>query len=117
MLYSPEFGADLNINHVINIGSYDLSLTAVGSYRDEQQTNFVFLDETVADSYTTLNLDATLLADNAGWSDNGGWSISAYVRNVTDEQFYTNSNVQNRGLTYAISSPPRTYGLRLMASF
>ncbi len=111
MLYSPEFGADLNINHVINIGDYDLSLTAVVSHRTEQQTNFLFLDETESESYTTLNLDATLFANDAGWS------ISAFVRNVTDEQIITNTNVSNRGLNYAVYSPPQTFGLRLKVDF
>ena len=111
MLYSPEFGADLNFNHVINMRNFDLSLTAVASHRAEQQTNFLFLDETESDSYTTLNLDATLFAGNAGWS------ISAFVRNVTDERISMNTNVSNRGLAYAIYSPPKTYGLRLMANF
>ncbi|MCY4426618.1 MAG: TonB-dependent receptor [Halieaceae bacterium] len=111
MLYSPEFGADLNLNHVFNIGSFDLSLTAAVSYRDEQETNFLFLDETASDSYTTLNFDATLFAND------GGWSVSAYVRNADDERFLMNTNVSNRGLTYGIYSPPRTYGLRLMAEF
>lgn len=111
MLYSPEFGADLNLNHVFNIGNYDLSLTAVVSYRAEQETNFLFLDETVSDSYTMLNFDATLFADD------GGWSISAFVRNAGDERFIMNTNVSNRGLAYSIYSPPRTYGLRLTANF
>lgn len=111
MLYSPEFGADLNLNHIVNMGNYDLSLTAVVSHRSEQQTNFLFLDETESDAYTMLNFDATLFADNAGWS------VSAFVRNATDERFTMNTNVSNRGLAYAIYSPPRTYGLRLTANF
>ncbi|MFK7978218.1 MAG: TonB-dependent receptor [Halioglobus sp.] len=111
MLYSPEFGADLNVNHVIDIGNYDLSLTGVVSHRSDQETNFLFLDETVSESYTTLNFDATLLAKD------GAWSVSAYVRNADDERFTTNTNVSNRGLTYAIFSPPRTYGIRLKANF
>ena len=111
MLYSPEFGADMNLNHVFNIGDYDLSLTAVASYRDEQETNFLFLEETVSDSYTTFNFDATLIAND------GGWSVSAYVRNAGDERFLMNTSVSNRGLAYGVSNPPRTYGLRLMANF
>jgi len=111
MLYSPEFGADLNINHMINMGNYDLSLTAVASHRSEQETNFLFLNETASESYTMFNFDATLLADDAGWS------LSAFVRNATDERFSMNTNVSNRGLAYAIFSPPRTYGIRLTANF
>lgn len=111
MLYSPEIGADLDINHVIDMSGNELSLTARVSHRAEQQTNFLLLDETKSDSYTTLNLDATLFVDD------GGWSVSAFVRNVTDEQIIANTNVSNRGLNYGIYSPPRTYGVRLMANF
>ena len=111
LLYSPDFGADLNINHIIPLANHDLSLTANVSHRSEQQTNFLFLDETNADSYTTLNLDATL------FSADGGWAVSAYVRNATDERYLTNTNVSNRGLSYAIYSPPQTYGVRLSMEF
>jgi len=111
LLYAPEFGADLSVNHVVNFGEYDLSLTAVASHRAEQETNFLFLNETASDSYTMFNVDATLYADQSGWS------ISAFVRNLTDEQFTMNTNVSNRGLAYGIWSPPRTYGVRFMANF
>lgn len=111
LVYSPEFGADLSVNHVLHIGDYDLSLTASASHRGEQQTNFVFLDQTEADSYTMLNLDATLLEAD------GVWSVSAFARNVTDEQFLQNTNINNRGLTYGIYNPPKTYGLRLLINY
>ena len=111
LLYSPDFGADLNINHVIPLANYELSLTGNVSHRSEQQTNFLFLQETNADSYTTLNLDATLFAVD------GRWSVSAFVRNVTDERYLTNTNVSNRGLAYGVYSPPQTYGIRVSAAF
>ncbi|MFK8015425.1 MAG: TonB-dependent receptor [Gammaproteobacteria bacterium] len=111
MLYSPEFGADLNVNHVIELSGFDLSLTAVASHRAEQETNFLFLSETVSDSYTMFNFDATLMQGD------GKWAISAFGRNLSDEQFSLNTNVSNRGLAYQIFSPPRTYGLRFVASF
>lgn len=111
MLYSPDFGADLTINHELDLGGNTLALTAIMSHRAKQQTNFIFLDETYADSYTTLHLDATLV------SSDGDWSVSAYARNVTDEQFLMNTNVSNRGLAYGIYSPPMTYGLRAQLSF
>ncbi len=111
LLFSPDFGADLDVNHIIDISNFDLSLTANVSHRSEQQTNFLLLEETKADSYTTLNLDATLSPDDARWA------LSVFMRNVTDERYVTNSNVSNRGLNYAIYSPPRTYGVRLRANF
>jgi len=111
LLYSPDFGADLNINHVIALANYELSLTGNVSHRSEQQTNFLFLEETNADSYTTLNLDATL------FSADGSWAFSAFIRNVTDERYVANTNVSNRGLAYGIYSPPQTYGIRMSAAF
>ena len=111
MLYSPEIGADLNVNHVIDLANHQLSLTAMVSHRSEQQTNFLLLEDTESDSYTTLNLDATL------YSGDEDWSVSAFVRNATDERFSVNTNVSNRGLAYAIFSPPRTFGVRFMANF
>jgi iron complex outermembrane recepter protein len=111
MLYSPEIGADLNVNHVIDLASHQVSLTAMVSHRSEQQTNFLLLEDTKSDSYTTLNLDATL------YSGDEDWSVSAFVRNATDERFRVNTNVSNRGLAYAIFSPPRTFGVRFMANF
>lgn len=111
MLYSPEIGADLNINHVIDLANHQLSLTAMVSHRSEQQTNFLLLEDTKSDSYTTLNLDATL------YSGDEDWSVSAFVRNATDERFSVNTNVSNRGLAYTIFSPPRTFGVRFNASF
>lgn len=111
MLYSPEIGADLNVNHVIDLANHQLSLTAMFSHRSEQQTNFLLLEDTESDSYTTLNLDATL------YSGDEDWSVSAFVRNATDERFSVNTNVSNRGLAYAIFSPPRTFGVRFMANF
>ena len=111
MLYSPEIGADLNVNHVIDLASHQVSLTAMVSHRSEQQTNFLLLEDTKSDSYTTLNLDATL------YSGDEDWSVSAFVRNATDERFSVNTNVSNRGLAYAIFSPPRTFGVRFMANF
>ena len=111
MLYSPEIGADLNVNHVIDLANHQLSLTAMVSHRSEQQTNFLLLEDTKSDSYTTLNLDATL------YSGDEDWSVSAFVRNATDERFSVNTNVSNRGLAYAIFSPPRTFGVRFMANF
>ena len=111
LLYSPDLGVDLSINQIIALASHELSLTADLSYRSKQQTNFLFLEETNADSYTALNLDATL------FTGDGRWAFSAFIRNATDERYLTNTNVSNRGLAYGIYSSPRTYGIRMSAEF
>ena len=111
LLYSPKFGADFTVNHVVDLSGFDLSLTGHASHRGKQQTNFLFLDDTESEAYTTFNLDATLSPDSEGWA------ISAFVRNVTDTQVTRNTNVSNRGLAYAVYTPPQTYGVRLRANF
>lgn len=111
LLFSPEFGADLSINHIVNFSNYDLSLTADASHRGEQSTSFAFLDETVSDSYTTFNLDATLSPEDASWA------LSVFGRNVSDERYIKNSNVSNRGIFHAGYNPPATYGVRLRKDF
>ncbi|MEP4892301.1 MAG: TonB-dependent receptor [Aliiglaciecola sp.] len=113
LLYSPDFGAGMAINHNIEFDKYNLTLTAQASHRSEQETNFLFVDATEAKSYTTLDLDATLMST----SGDINWTVSMFVRNATDETFVANSNVNNRGLTYAIHNPPRTFGLRLRVDF
>ena len=112
LLYSPDFGADLSVNHILDLNNLNLSLTGSVSYRSEQETNFLFLDETASDSYTTLNLDASLYA-----GDDSSWVLSAFVRNVGDERYLMTTSVSNRGLSYGVYSPPRTYGVRLRMDF
>jgi len=96
----------------VNINAFELSLTADLSHRGEQSTSFTFLPETIADSFTTINLDATLLSP-----DGVPWAISVYARNVTDERYLMNTNVSNRGLAYGIFNPPPTFGVRFRAAF
>lgn len=111
LLYAPEFGLDFGVNQVVKLGNYEMSLTADVAHRTEQSLDFSFTDATVADAYTTLNLDATLTPSDAAWS------LSAYVRNATDERFLLNTNLNNRGLTYGIYNAPQTYGIRLRTEF
>ena len=111
LLYSPEFGADLTVNHIVPLANFELSLTGFVSHRSEQQTNFILLDATEADAYTILHLDATLSPYDARWA------LSIFMRNVTDERYLKNVNTSNRGLAYSIYSPPQTYGVRFSAQF
>lgn len=110
-LFSPKFGADASINHIVKLSDFDLSLTADASYRGKQSTSFNFLSETNRESYFTLNLDATLSPEDAGWA------LSMFMRNVTDERYIQNSNVSNRGIYHAVRSAPQTYGARIRANF
>ena len=111
LAYAPEFGADFNINHIFNVGDFELLASADMQYRSEQTTDNSFIPETVADDYLTLNLGATLSPNN------GNWSLTGYVRNATDEEYIVTTQVSSSGLAHAIFNPPRTVGARIRIDF
>lgn len=111
LLFSPEIALDLMVNHVIEIGNFDLSGTADLSYRSSQETDFSLLPQTQTDAYTTLNLQMDLSPSD------GPWTLTAYVRNVFDERYITSSNVAGYGLLTSQFNPPRTYGVRARFEF
>ncbi len=110
-LFAPEFAVDLTLNHVFDLGRFELSGTADVSYRSEQETEFSLVPETTADAYTTLNLEATLTPYD------GPWALTAYVRNVTDERYIRSSNLAGFGLLTTQYNLPQTYGVRLRMGF
>lgn len=111
LLYSPEFSANLSVTHVFDLGNYEITGVADFSYKGEQGTEYSFLPETVADAYTTVNLEATLTKDDANWA------ATAYVRNATDERYVVSSNIGVPGLLHQQFNPPMVYGVRLRTEF
>jgi iron complex outermembrane receptor protein len=111
LLFSPEVSFDLGIEHIISLDNYEVGLFADISYRDEQATDFSFLPKTISDSYTTLDLAASVAPLD------GNWLLTAYVRNATDERYVTSSSIGTPGLLYQIYNAPTTYGLRVRYDF
>jgi iron complex outermembrane receptor protein len=62
------------------------------------------------DGYTLVDLRAGLEADD------GRWRVSAWVRNVTDEYYYTNASSTIDALV-RYTGAPRTYGVTLSYDF
>ncbi|GAA5062504.1 TonB-dependent receptor [Erythrobacter westpacificensis] len=111
LLYSPEVAVDVALQHVFELGDYDLTFFADASYRSEQQTDLSFTPETVSDEYITANFQLTF-----GPADQG-WSISAFINNAFNERYLVNTNVGSSGAFYGEHNPRRTYGLRARAEF
>ncbi|MCZ0954372.1 MAG: TonB-dependent receptor [Rhodospirillaceae bacterium] len=113
LLYSPEVSLDLSVTHVFDVSrNFDIIGAVDFAYRDDQSTDFSNLPVTLADSYSTVDLEASLVP----LSDR--WMVTAFVRNATDERYLaTTSSVGNQGVLHQIFSPPRTYGVRLRVGF
>lgn len=111
LLYSPEIALDLALEQVFELGDFDLTFFANGSYRSEQQTDLSFTPETVSDGYFTADFQLTFAPASEAWS------ISAFVNNAFDERYLVNTNVGNSGAFYGEHNPPRTYGVRARAEF
>lgn len=111
LLYAPEFAFDLMLEHVFNLGRFDVIANVDVSHRGEQVTDFSLLPETTADDYITVNLAVTVLADDAGWS------LTFYSRNVGDERYLVNTGLVSYGILAGRSNAPRTYGVRLGLDF
>lgn len=111
LLYSPEIALDVALQQVFEIGDFDLTFFADGSYRSEQQTDLSFTPATISDDYFTANFQLTLAPAEQSWS------ISAFVNNAFDERFLVNTNVGSGGAFYGEHNPPRTYGVRARYDF
>lgn len=113
MLYTPDIAADITVsNTVVLSSSYAIDWVAALSYRDDQFTDFSLLEATVAESYTTLNLEATLIPPS------GNWSLTLFGRNVTDERYPVTTNINgSQGIVHQVFNSPSTYGLRLRVDF
>lgn len=111
LVYAPDLALDLNISHVFHTGNLDLIGILDIIHRSEQNTDNSFLPEVEAEAYTQVNLELMLMPTS------GRWSVSLYGRNLTDERFFTSTNVSRFGPFYGIYNPPRTYGIRLRTDF
>ncbi|MEL0316038.1 MAG: hypothetical protein VW983_13475, partial [Halieaceae bacterium] len=114
MLSTPDIAADITVsNTVVLSSSYAIDWVAALSYRDDQFTDFSLLEATVAESYTTLNLEATLIPPS------GNWSLTLFGRNVTDERYPVTTNINgSQGIVHQVCKKKATLiNLRVAFSF
>jgi len=112
LLFSPKWTVNLGVEQVVPLGSdYELVAGVNTSWRSSQYGAFEYLDFEKIPSYwlTDANL-ALRLSD-------GGLSIGAYVQNIENKRRVATPQSSPIGFAIARYTAPRTYGLRLSASF
>lgn len=112
LLFAPRWTVNLGIEQVLSLPR-DLELVgnANTAWRDDQWGAFEHLDFEHIPAYWTTDLGMTLR--KAG----GGWSLGGYINNVEGTRRVITPQLSPIGMAVARYSAPRTYGLRLSATF
>ncbi|MEM7283869.1 MAG: TonB-dependent receptor, partial [Pseudomonadota bacterium] len=91
-------------------GNMDVFIGGNVYYQSSTNSEFGESPELDVDSYTLLDLRAGVEAPD------GRWKVSAWMRNVNDEYYWTNASKTNDTII-RFTGLPRTYGLSLNWSF
>ncbi len=108
--YKPDWSVNLIARYNIEINA-NLESYIQTSYDWRSSQNFSYIgipaEETLfsEDSYGLLNLQAGLQPAD------GSWDISAYVKNVTNEEFRTNARTDALGGAFEIYGAPKIWGI------
>ncbi|NIB43435.1 TonB-dependent receptor [Pseudomaricurvus alkylphenolicus] len=110
---SPQLSVNVGIDQAFQFGDLDALLSLDMRYRDERWVGFDYTPMQREDAVTTLDASFELGAGD------GSWSVLAYVRNLTDEEVKSMTQVLGTvsNLVSTVYEPPRTYGLRLNYTF
>lgn len=110
--FSPDFTMGIGATYDIDMGDKGLVVPGIFVYHSDsyktQNENYFFAKQ---DAFTTVDLRAT-------WSSNANdLSVQAYVKNVTEEVYLTETTVFSRNRAMADYNNPRTYGVRIGYNF
>ena len=110
---SPKWSINAGIEQTLPLGDQKIVLAGAARYRSNAIIGFEYLPQQESGSNTTF--DASIAFADA----NDDWSISAYVRNITDERIksFVQYGAATGGVLSAIYAPPRTYGVRVAYKF
>ncbi len=110
---SPKVAFNAGIEQTMAIGDYELVATVDGRYRSNRVTTFDYLS--FQNSGSDFSADASLRFG----PNSGKWSITAYMQNIGNRLIPTFSNFAGTtGNVVATNySAPRTYGVRIAASY
>lgn len=108
---TPKWAFGLSFMQEVDINSALQGFGGVDySYQSKTQGGYGNLPIFKIDSYGLLDLQAGLKAPD----DN--WRVAAWVRNLTDEYYWTNSNYLGE-FSYRVTGKPRTYGISISKQF
>ena len=111
-LFSPKWSFNVNAEQTLELGDYNLVAQGGTRWRGNYFASTSYQPWTI--SRSVFQSDASLTLSPA--SD--AWFASVFVNNIENHRRITQSNVSNTlGTQSAISTPPRTYGLRIGARF
>ncbi|WP_111642216.1 TonB-dependent receptor [Marinimicrobium alkaliphilum] len=110
-LYSPTWTVNLGVQQIIELGDYELAATLDGRYRGDRVIGFNYLPG--GNSGSDLTADASLTLSPG----DRAWSVTAYVRNLTDEAVPVTYQLGAGNVTSSAYQPPRTYGVRATVRF
>lgn len=111
---SPKLSLNLGIEQDFEFeNGFTAVFTLDGRYRDGRWIGFDFTPLQRAESVTTFDTALQL------YSPDASWSVMAYVRNVTDEEIRSTTQLFGNGsnLISATYEPPRTVGVRFNYDF
>ena len=110
-LNAPEWTVNLGVEQIVPIGELELVGNFDGRYRSNRVVGFSYLP--TSNSGDDLTLNASLAVRPT--SEN--WTVTAFVRNLTNEAMPTLRQVGAGNVAGTVYEPPRTYGLRVGYEF
>ncbi len=110
-LNAPEWTANFGIQQIVPIGDLELVGTFDGRYRSDRVVGFSYLPTSNSGDDLTLDASLTLRPTTEQWT------ITAFVRNLTDEAMPTLRQVGAGNVAGTVYEPPRTYGVRIGYEF
>jgi iron complex outermembrane recepter protein len=114
LAFAPELTAAVGVQYSFEIGSLGgMALRADYNWRDDFSFQAANNPGDLQDAYGLLDLRATW------FSPEERFTVAAYVRNATDEEYFSNLNDQRGQLGVSTGTPaqPRDYGVEFGYSF
>ncbi|GAA0273431.1 hypothetical protein GCM10009127_12360 [Alteraurantiacibacter aestuarii] len=110
-LNSPKWSANFGINQTVEIGDFLLIGTVDGRYRGSREVGFNYIPASRVGG--DFSMDAALTFSDIDET----WSLTAYIRNLTDEVITSLVQTGAGNVVASVYQPPRTYGLRARVTF
>ncbi len=109
--FSPQFNYYLAVNYDIYTDMGDWRLTVDHSYEDERYSHADNSDSSYIESHHVTNARATLLMHE------GEWEVSAWIKNIADNDAVTHRNTTFLGVNTGVYELPRRYGVSVRYRF
>ena len=110
-LYAPDWTINLGVEQIVETSFGEFVANLSGRYRSDRVMGFNYLP--TGNSGDDLITDASLSFSPG----NSGLTVTAFIRNITDEAVKATYQVGAGNVSSSAYEPPRTYGLRVGYDF